>query len=86
MPKPCTGNQTGNSDLMKESRAFCEGVAYRAQGTAAAFPQTDNPHISTSDAYFTWLTGWTVANDAVGSVVDPALVPCCAAPQNTILA
>ncbi len=86
MPKPCTGNQTGNSDLIKESRAFCEGVAYRAQGTAAAFPQTDNPHGPSSDAYFTWLTGWAVANDAAGGVVDPALVSCCAAPQNVILA
>ncbi len=86
MPKPCTGNQTGNSDLMKESRAFCEGVAYRAQGTAAAFPQTDNPHDPSSDAYFTWLTGWTVANDATGGVIDPALASCCAAPQNVILA
>ncbi len=86
MPKPCTGNQTGNSDLMRESRAFCEGLQYRAQGTAAAFPQTDNPHGPTSDAYFTWLTGWTVANDAAGDTIEPSAAPCCAVTQNVILA
>ncbi len=86
MPKPCTGNQTGNSDLMREARSFCEGMQHRAKGTAAAFPQTDNPHPANSDANFTWLTGWAVANDAAGGVIDPANAPCCAVSTDTVLA
>ncbi len=84
--KLCTGNQTNNAYLIKESRAFCEGMAHRAQGTAAAFPQTDNPHEVNSDANFAWLAGWTVTNDVAGGVINPANAPCCAVPTNTIVA
>jgi len=84
--KVCTGNQTGNSDLIKESKSFCEGLAHRSQGTAAAFPSTDNPHAANSDANFAWLTGWTVANDATGGAVSPANAPCCAVSTATVLA
>ncbi len=84
--KACTGNQTNNADLIVEAKSFCEGLAHRSQGTAAAFPQTDNPHGPTSDAYFTWLTGWAVANDAAGGAVDPANAPCCAISTDTVLA
>ncbi len=86
MGKPCAGYQTGNSDLIKDSKAFCEGMAHRAKGTAAAYPQTDNPHGINSDANFAWLTGWAVANDAAGGVIAPSAAPCCGVPSITILA
>ncbi len=86
MPKPCTGALTNNSDLMKESRAFCEGLQYRAQGTAGNFPQSGNPHASGSDAANSWSNGWFTAGSAAGTVIDPATAPCCAVPQNTIIA
>jgi len=85
MPKPCTGAPTNNSDLMRESRAFCEGLSYRAQGNSTNYPFTDNPHAVGSDANTAWSNGWLVTNGAVGATVDPADAPCCAVPQNTIL-
>ncbi len=86
MPKPCTGEPTNNSDLMKESRAFCEGLSFRAAGTNASQPLSANPHGSFNDAADSWNNGWLVANGSAGGTVDPASAPCCAVPQNTILA
>ena len=86
MPKPCVGKSENNADLIKESRAYCEGISRRAQGTAVAFPITDNPHATLSDAGGAWSRGWTVADDAAGGVIAATAAPCCAIPNNTILA
>jgi len=86
MPKPCTGTQTNSSDLMRESRSFCEGISHRAQGTAVAFPVTDNPHAAASDAGVAWIAGWDLAEAAAGGTVTASDASCCAVPQNTILA
>ena len=61
--KMCTGAVTNNSYLPKESKAFSEGVHYRAGGTLAGRPVTDNPHVATTSAGVAWIAGWTVADD-----------------------
>jgi len=81
MPKPCTGTQTNTSDLMRESRS-----SHRAQGTAVAFPVTDNPHAAASDAGVAWIAGWDLAEAAAGGTVTASDASCCAVPQNTIAA
>jgi len=86
MGKPCVGKKTNNSDLIKEARAFCEGLEWRAGGTFAERPPSANPHDVGSDAEEAWSQGWSVASNASGSTIDPADAPCCAVPQNTILA
>ena len=86
MPKPCVGKSENNSDLMRESRAFCEGISHRAQGTAVGFPITDNPHAPLSDAGGAWSRGWTVGDDSAGGAINPKDAPCCAVPQGTISA
>ena len=83
--KACVGKAENNSDLIKESRAYCEGISHRAQGTAVAFPITGNPHASLSDAGGAWDRGWTVADDAAGTTVAATAAPCCAVPNTTIL-
>ncbi len=86
MPKPCAGTPTNNSDLIRESRAFCEGVQYRASGTSAAKPLSDNPHETGSDAADAWQTGWVQAQSDSGTTMIASDAPCCAIPHNTILA
>jgi len=84
--KLCTGAPTNNADLIKESRAYCEAIQYRAQGTGAAFPLSGNPHESGSDAANAWNQGWLLANGSAGTTVDPTSAPCCAVPQGIIIA
>ena len=81
--KMCTGAITGNAALPHQSIAFCEGVAYRASGTAAAKPITGNPHDTDgSEAETAWDAGWTAADDEAGS----SLSGTCCAPTGTISA
>jgi hypothetical protein len=86
--KLCTGEPTNNAGagLLSQSKAFCEGLAWRAQGTALAYPITDNPFLAGSPDGDAWDSGWTVTNGAAASTVDPDAAPCCAVPLNTILA
>lgn len=86
--KLCTGAPTNNAGagILSSSKAFCEGLAWRAQGTAVAFPISDNPHEPGSEDADAWDAGWTVTNAAAGTTVDPDNCPCCAAPSNTISA
>ncbi len=86
MPKPCTGGETNNADLIKESRAFCEGLQYRASGSQAARPFSDNPHPVGSYASEAWGDGWFVAAGSSGGTIPASEAPCCAVPHNVILA
>lgn len=84
--KLCVGEAANNAANLRSSRAFCEGVAFRAQGTAVAFPLASNPHVLGSEANDAWALGWTVTDDAAGGTVDKADAACCAVPQTTVLA
>jgi hypothetical protein len=86
--KLCVGIPTNNAGawMISASRSFCEGLAYRAGGTALSRPSTANPHATFSDDYLAWEKGWLAADGAVGFAVDPDNAPCCAVPANVILA
>lgn len=81
--KLCTGAATNNAATPHQSRAFCEGVTFRARGTAAAYPITGNPHDDDgSEAETAWDAGWTAAHAQAGST----LTGTCCANTGTILA
>ena len=84
--KGYAGAKTNNAGNARDSRAFCEGLERRALGTAANFPVTDNPHEVGSDASDAWILGWTVADDAATSTIDPDDAPNCAVTTATISA
>lgn len=76
--KLCTGSAQNNIGAahLRSSKAYCEGIAYRAQGTAIAFPITGNPHDGTgSEAETAWDAGWTVANAAAPGALG--ISACC---------
>ena len=79
--KLCFGKVTNNAGagMLRESKAYCEGMAYRASGTAVAKPITDNPHVADSEAGIAWDTGWSTADNNVGSTVPATSLGCCAA-------
>jgi len=79
--KFCTGVVTNNNFLPKESKAYCEGMQWRMQGTALQFPITDNPHLADSPAAITWGLGWIVADNAAPGAITPSDAPCCAVPN-----
>jgi len=83
--KLCYGTTYNNSGAgtLRESKAFAEGIMYRASGTALQRPLGDNPHPSGSEAAEAWAQGYITANAAAGSSL-PATG--CAAPTGTILA
>lgn len=61
------------------SKAFCEGMQYRTQGTAVAYPITGCPHLAAdAEAYASWRAGWTVANGAAGGALTESEASCCA--------
>jgi len=86
--KLCFGGVFNNAGAghLSASKAFCEGLAYRAKGTATNFPVTDNPHISGSEDNTSWAAGWLVTDSATGGQVGKGDAPCCSIPHNTILA
>ena len=70
-----------------QAKAFSEGIYWRAQGTAAAYPITDNPQDGTgSEEEAAWDRGWTVANNAAASTISQSDAPGVAIPTHTILA
>lgn len=71
----CSGSALKNAKV-KDSKAYCEGMQWRAQGTALAYPVTDNPHAVESDAYTAWAAGWTFADDAAGGPIDTTATCC----------
>jgi len=85
--KLCNGRESNNAGAgrLSQSKAYCEGMAYRASGTGIAKPITDNPHVDGSPDGVSWATGWTVAEAGVGGNVSKADLGCCASVP-TILA
>ena len=84
--KLCTGVSTQMGFLPKESRAFSEGLLYRASGTLLGKPVTDNPHVSTTSAGAAWIAGWTVSDTAApAGTVSQSSAPCVAVPTNTVV-
>ncbi len=86
--KLCTGvprNNVGGKNF-RNSIAFCEGLAFRTQGTAVAFPITGNPQEALSEAAVSWDAGWTVADTASPGAVDAADATCCAVPATLVAA
>lgn len=47
----------------KEAQAFCEGMAWRLSGTAAAKPKSSNPYViaTQNDLKLAWDNGWDSA-------------------------
>jgi len=83
-----TGTPTNNAGPanLRESKAFCEGMFFRSQGTAIAFPITGNPFNGDgSEAEASWNSGWTTANTAAGGTISVANQACCSV-STTILA
>jgi len=78
--KLCTGKKQNNAGAgrLRNSKSFCEGMAYRASGTAIAKPVTDNPHQAGNEASDAWILGWTIADDGAGGNVSKASLGCCA--------
>ena len=79
--KICIGDPMNNAGAgrLAQSKAFCEGIHYRAGGTALERPAANNPHPIGQIDRTNWNRGWTFANNASPSAVDPDLAPCCAA-------
>ena len=84
--KLCTGAATNNAYLPEESRAYSEGIYYRAGGTAAARPKASNPHAVGSSSHDAWDNGWDLAHAAATSTITASDAPCVAVPTNTISA
>lgn len=76
--KLCFGQVRNNAGAghISQSKAYCEGAKWRAQGTALAFPKTDNPHEAGSEDAEAWDLGWDVAQAAAGGTLGT--VGCCA--------
>ena len=83
--KMCSGVTAQNGYLLKETKAFSEGVYYRAGGTLLGRPVTDNPHVATSSAGVAWIAGWTVSDDvAPAGTITASDAPCVAVPTNVV--
>lgn len=76
--KLCYGEPRHNSGAgtLRDSKAFAEGILYRASGTALERPNTDCPHEAASGAWVAWQLGWSTAEAAAGNVLGA--VGCCA--------
>jgi hypothetical protein len=66
--KLCQGGKRNNigAGRLSGSKAYCEGMSYRASGSAAAKPKTDNPHEQNSEDAIAWNNGWDLATANVG--------------------
>ena len=63
------------------SRAYCEGMGYRASGTLIGKPKVDNPHASSSEDAQAWDAGWDVAEaNSAGTISAAAMAPCAVNP------
>jgi hypothetical protein len=52
--------------VKNNSKAYCEGITYRASDSAANAPKDDNPHQVGSEAAEAWDAGWDAADAAAG--------------------
>jgi hypothetical protein len=77
--KLCNGVPT-HQPYVSNAWAYCEGMAYRASGTAAAKPITGNPHSATGDPvdWQNWNRGWTAADGESGGTIPALVAGCCA--------
>jgi len=89
--KMCFGEVFNNSYNPKATKAFSEGLHYRAGGTALERPATDNPHeeppltnLGSSPSWLAWDNGWLVADSASPSAVSQSDAPCVAVPTNAV--
>ena len=81
--KLCDGSSHNSRVEVRETKSYAEGALHRAQGTAIAYPVTDNPHQASSPASVAWIAGWDVAEAAApGDLAQTG----CLAPINGILA
>ena len=82
--KLCNGDKDISAVKARNSIAYCEGLVYRAGGTAVARPKTDNPQLAGSEAADAWDLGWEAAQASAGSAMTKADVGCCAVPSGAI--
>ena len=86
--KLCIGVPANNigAGRIGESRAFCEGLAFRMSGTAVGQPITGNPHESGSPDSRAWDAGWIEADAAAGGTLPITDGPCCAVDRAAVIA
>ena len=74
----CNGGTIKSADS-RLSKAYCEGMAYRASDTALNAPKTDNPFATTNESEnsVAWDAGWDAA-DGAGGTITGAIAGCCA--------
>lgn len=72
----CDGHANRNGKV-KDSKAYCEGMSYRASGIGTDVPVTDNPHEAGSDAWVAWLAGWNAADAYADGVMPVDAMGCC---------
>jgi len=70
--KLCFGSAYNNagSGHLRSSKAFCEGMGYRASGTSVTKPKANSPHVAGSEAALAWALGWDFASASAGSSID----------------
>ena len=80
--KLCFGSAYNNAGAgnLEQSKAFCEGMGYRAAGTALEKPKEDNPHAAGSESALAWALGWDFSEANVGTVPDTSGTCCAAVP------
>lgn len=84
--KLCTGVATQHGFLLRESKAFSEGLYYRHGGTAEGRPITGNPEDGLgSSVEAAWDAGWTVADDAAVGPITASNAPCVAVPAGDVV-
>jgi len=79
--KLCQGKNVHNAGAgrLSGSKAYCEGMSYRASGTGVAKPKTGNPHPANSEDGLAWGRGWDVGQANAGGQISKADRGCCAA-------
>jgi hypothetical protein len=83
--KMCTGVKTNNAALPSQSRAYCEGMAYRATGTLITAPKVTNPHPAGSEDAVAWDLGWDYAEAGKSATVPLDTSGTCCAPVGLVL-
>jgi len=79
--KLCIGEHANNigAGHLSASKAYCEGMAFRASGTALEKPVQSNPHKTSSEDWRAWNFGWSKADSNAGGSISKADLGCCAA-------